>query len=69
MEALKAIIARNQYLQLKAFCHWVRRKNAAQRARVPSSADDMLEDWSKMEADIMSPRSYQRDTRYNKTGH
>ena len=62
-EALKAIIARNQYLQLKAFCHWVRRKNAAQRARVPSSADDMLEDWSNMEADIMSPRSYQRDTR------
>ena len=69
VEALKAIIARNQYLQLKAFCHWVRRKNAAQRADVPSSADDMLADWSKMEADIMSPRSYREDTRYNKIGH
>ena len=64
VEALKAIIARNQYLQLKAFGHWVRRKNAAQRADVPQSADDMLADWLKMDVDSMSPRSYQEDTRY-----
>ena len=35
----------------------------------PGKEDDMLADWSKMKANIMSPRSYQRDTRYNKTGH
>ena len=64
-EALKAIIARNQYLQLKAFCHWVRRKNAEQRA----DADDMLADWLKMDANIMSLRRYREDTRYNKIGH
>jgi len=35
----------------------------------PGKEDDMLADWSKMTAKIMSPRSYQRDTRYNKIGH
>ena len=35
----------------------------------PGKEDDMLADWSNMKANIMSPRSYQRYTRYNKIGH
>ena len=43
----------------------VRRKNAEQRA----DADDMLADWLERDANIMSLRRYQEDTRYNKIGH
>ena len=40
----------------------VRRKNAEQRA----DRDDMLADWLERDANIMSLRRYQEDTRYNK---
>ena len=40
--------------------------SAADAKQQQPSADDMLADWLKIDADIMSPRSYQEDTRYNK---